>query len=268
MRYLVVGDIHANEPALEAVLSAAGRLGVDGCLFAGDLVGYGPDPLACIERLRDWQRRGALWWVAGNHDLAVRTPHALEGFIPEAAATLEWTRLTLEKAPSAREFLLVAPTLVHLEGLIWLTHDSIIAPGTGWYLSDTGSRARELLHLQQQAGRVAFYGHTHWMRADVVDGAQRPEPRPLRAHTGPGPDPAPLLLLPHETALIGVGSVGFPKNESRRAEFLILDTGEEAVWAVEKYAVEYPRHHTRARLHQALIPACAPQLVAQIAHWL
>ncbi|MCS7049234.1 MAG: metallophosphoesterase [Verrucomicrobiae bacterium] len=268
MRYLVVGDIHANEPALEAVLSAAGRLGVDGCLFVGDLVGYGPDPVACIERLRDWQRLGALWWVAGNHDLAVRTPHVPDGFIPEASVTLEWTRQALERAPDAREFLRVAPTLAHLDGVIWLTHDSVIAPGAGWYLSNSALRVKELLYLQQQGGRIAFYGHTHWMQADVINNGGRPEARPMRAHLGPGPDPAPLLLLPHETALIGVGSVGFPKNEGRRAEFLILDTSEGAIWALEKYAVEYPRHHTRARLHQALIPACAPQLVAQIAHWL
>lgn len=268
MRYLVVGDIHANEPAWEGVLSAAARLGVDGCLFVGDLVGYGPDPVACIERLRDWQRRGVLCWVAGNHDLALRAPQVPEGFIPEAAVTLDWTRETLQAHPSARDFLQIAPTLAHVDGRIWLTHDSVMAPGTGWYLSDARQRAREVLHVQQLAGRVAFYGHTHRMLADVVDGSGRPEPRPMRAHGGSGADPAPLLVLPHETALIGVGSVGLPKNEGRRAEFLILDTNDADVWAVEKYAVEYPRHQTRARLHQVLVPACAPHLVAQIAHWL
>ena len=51
MRILVVSDIHANITALEAVIEDAGDFDATWCL--GDLVGYGPDPNECIERIRD-----------------------------------------------------------------------------------------------------------------------------------------------------------------------------------------------------------------------
>lgn len=66
MRTLVLSDIHANLVALEAVLADAGQW--DRLWFLGDLVGYGPNPNECVERLRDV---GASPALSGNHDWAV-----------------------------------------------------------------------------------------------------------------------------------------------------------------------------------------------------
>src|SRR6185369_13448567 len=63
MRYLIISDIHANLEALEATLSAAGEF--DGVLVLGDLVGYGADPNAVIDRIRGLA--GATI-IRGNHD--------------------------------------------------------------------------------------------------------------------------------------------------------------------------------------------------------
>ena len=65
MRYGVIADVHGNLPALEAVLDALQRIGVDAYACAGDLVGYGPEPNECVETVR---KLGAAT-VAGNHDL-------------------------------------------------------------------------------------------------------------------------------------------------------------------------------------------------------
>lgn len=59
MRILLLSDIHANRPALEAI-----REEFDLCLFLGDLVDYGVEPRPCI----DWVRRNARYAVRGNHD--------------------------------------------------------------------------------------------------------------------------------------------------------------------------------------------------------
>jgi putative phosphoesterase len=67
MRLAVLADVHANRPALEAVL--ADLPPVDALVCAGDIVGYGPHPAACVERLREWD--GRLLAVQGNHDRAV-----------------------------------------------------------------------------------------------------------------------------------------------------------------------------------------------------
>ena len=53
MRYLVISDIHANLDAFETVMAAAKPLNYDKVLLLGDLVGYGADPNAVCERIRD-----------------------------------------------------------------------------------------------------------------------------------------------------------------------------------------------------------------------
>ena len=64
MRIAVLSDIHANLPALEAVLEALGR--VDAIWNLGDVVGYGPHPDEVVARLRELGAVG----VRGNHDAA------------------------------------------------------------------------------------------------------------------------------------------------------------------------------------------------------
>lgn len=65
MRRLWIGDVHANLPALEAVLHDAGD--VDDIVLLGDIVGWGHYPSACIDVLMQLQARSVL----GNHDGAV-----------------------------------------------------------------------------------------------------------------------------------------------------------------------------------------------------
>jgi metallophosphoesterase superfamily enzyme len=66
MKYAILGDIHANITALEAVLERIDREDVDQILSVGDVVGYGPSPRECIRLLRE--RCAEV--VRGNHDAA------------------------------------------------------------------------------------------------------------------------------------------------------------------------------------------------------
>ncbi|MBC5803389.1 MAG: metallophosphoesterase, partial [Candidatus Eremiobacteraeota bacterium] len=95
MRYAVLSDVHGNLDALGAVLDAVAPSDVLLCL--GDIVGYGPDPNACIAMLR---ARGALT-VLGNHDVAAVDGHGLEYFNDAARVALEWTRGVLEPEHAA-----------------------------------------------------------------------------------------------------------------------------------------------------------------------
>src|SRR4029453_7256704 len=86
MRIAVLSDIHSSLVALEAVLAHAGS--VDAVWHLGDVVGYGPEPDAVVERL---SALGALG-VRGNHDAAAVGGHEIDYFNPEAHAAMEWTR--------------------------------------------------------------------------------------------------------------------------------------------------------------------------------
>ena len=50
--FAILSDIHGNLEALTAVLADIDRHGVDRIVCLGDLVGYGPDPVACIDLVR------------------------------------------------------------------------------------------------------------------------------------------------------------------------------------------------------------------------
>ena len=65
-RILVMADVHANLAALEAVLEAAE--GCEACIFLGDIVGYGPQPLQCVRLLREFSATMPTEIVLGNHD--------------------------------------------------------------------------------------------------------------------------------------------------------------------------------------------------------
>jgi predicted phosphodiesterase len=267
MRYLVFGDIHGNALALEAVLAAAETRDVGAYLCVGDVVGYGPRPLECLERVQALQRKGTLVWVAGNHELALRDEVDLTPYSPEALATLAWTRKRIESHRWAREFLATAEVSAQVNGTIWLTHDSLVDPSTGRYHREVHDAKRELICLWRREGRVAFYGHTHQMRAEVM----RPGEValvPMVAHAAAGIDPEPVVLATGERGWIGVGSVGFPTNPQRLAEFVILDDADRQAWRVEKYAVAYSREHAKQQVKTTIGAACGEEVAARIARWL
>jgi len=101
MRVVVLSDIHANLRALDAILGAAGAM--DAVWHLGDVVGYGPDPDAVVDRLRE---RGAIG-VQGNHDLAATGDDVIRDFNPDARAAMEWTRRTI--SPATRDWLAALP---------------------------------------------------------------------------------------------------------------------------------------------------------------
>ena len=116
---------------MDAVLAAGRRRGVEGYLCVGDVVGYGPEPLECIERLLPLQQRGDLAWVVGNHEMLIRGEVDPTGYSPEALETLEWTKALLRRNPRAKEFLESGTLTACANDLIWLTHDSLASPGSG-----------------------------------------------------------------------------------------------------------------------------------------
>ena len=86
MRRAFISDIHGNLPALEAVLAEIDRLGIERVDCLGDVVGYGPDPEACIDLVRE----RCSFTLMGNHDRALLDGPA--GFNPIAAEAIRCSR--------------------------------------------------------------------------------------------------------------------------------------------------------------------------------
>ncbi len=154
MRYAIFTDIHANLEALETVLAKIDELAqeepIDQMWFLGDLVGYGPDPNECIDKLRE--RTDVI--IAGNHDWAAVGKIDLEDFSEAARISAEWTAQQLTE--EHREFLINLPERLEI-GECTLVHGSPYGPL--WeYLTSEVLAERSFQYFNT---RFCFVGHTH-----------------------------------------------------------------------------------------------------------
>ncbi len=224
MRIAVLSDIHGNLQALEAVLEALAPRGIDRYLVAGDVVGYGADPVACVERVRSL---GATV-VAGNHDRAVTGQLDLATFSHDAAQAARWTARRLGE--SERSFLSCLPLVYDDEDLL-MVHSSPLNPEDWPYLADLSEVRRALAACQR---RICFVGHSH---VPFVYG--RGEGEAFGRREGR------YDLEPSWRYLVNTGSVGQPRDGDPRACCVIVDLGES--W-LELVRVRYPVEIAQARI--------------------
>ena len=202
MRYAILGDIHANYDALERVLTTLEAEAFDRMLCVGDVVGYGAEPGACIDRLRETESVV----VAGNHDHAVlgRTPVAY--FNPDARAAALWTRDHL--SAEDKEYLERLP-LIHEEDDFTLVHATLPGAKEFDYIQTEADVAR---FFESCGNRYCFVGHSHvpatFFSTDPLEGTIQP------VHEVPT----------GQRAIVNVGSVGQPRDENPHAAFALVDT--------------------------------------------
>ena len=208
MRYAILSDIHGNLEALEAVLADAAPR-ADGVLCLGDVVGYGADPAACVERIAE--RAEAV--VAGNHEHGVIGLLDLGWFNEWARAAAEWTRAQLDDDQCAW---LGARPLVHVLEDATLVHASPARPEDWDYLisAEDGYEA-----FPAFATRVCFVGHSH-----------RPGTWSLGS-SGPAHEPnaTETTFERGRRYLVNVGSVGQPRDRDPRAAYALWDTDVQRV---------------------------------------
>lgn len=209
MRVAAITDIHANLPALEAVLAAIDETGVEEIWCLGDTLGYGAEPDECTDLVRE---RCAIGLV-GNHDLAVLGALDIAAFSEAAAEAVSWTRENVAER-----------TLAHLRELepagarkgIGLFHASPRDPIWEYVLSAEQADAC----FDAQTTRIALIGHSH-----VSLYFNRPTPEEADDDVrGAQSDDGVELDLSTRTWLINPGSVGQPRDGDPRAAWLELDT--------------------------------------------
>jgi predicted phosphodiesterase len=211
MRVAVLADVHANLPALEAVVEDLRSEGAESLWHLGDAVGYGADPFACLQLLADLDAV----IVTGNHEQAACDLAEADGFNPTAAIAARWTHDTLHA--SVRGSICDLPVNVSPLPGVFLFHG---LPGsTSGYIRTPETAGQVFDHLSDRDPRIrfAFFGHTH--RPMVFSHLPG---RPVRMF-GPGPD---LIAAPGRRYLINPGSVGQPRNGDPRAHYLLFDTEE------------------------------------------
>jgi diadenosine tetraphosphatase ApaH/serine/threonine PP2A family protein phosphatase len=243
VRYLILSDIHANIDAFDAVLDAAPAESWDRAVVLGDLVGYGAEPGAVIERVRSLD---PLLVIRGNHDKAACGVDDGSNFNAVARLAASWTFQSLSDAH--REYLRALP-----QGPLDLGERAEICHGAPFdedhYIFD-GSDAIAALDAARQP--LCLFGHTHLpvvftLQTDALEGFM-PD----------GEDETRVTLEPGARYLINVGSVGQPRDGDPRAAFGIYDSdGGTVVMRRVPYAIEAAQ---RRILAAGLPPSLANRL--------
>ncbi len=196
----ILADIHANLPALQAVLADMDQQGVEQALVLGDSVGYGPHPKACIELLQ--QRDFTV--IKGNHDYAVAEGQYKHGFSSHARTVAAWTREQLNN--DELDWLDTLPT--HIRKDEWLAvHGSPVDKSYFFAYVYRMSYEANLDNLQARAIPICFHGHTHMTGIYY---------RTSRNLDNLCTDPL-QSLQDYAHCLINPGSVGQPRDEEGTA---------------------------------------------------
>jgi diadenosine tetraphosphatase ApaH/serine/threonine PP2A family protein phosphatase len=211
LRVAAITDIHANLPALEAVLTAIEAIGAEEIWCLGDVVGYGAEPDQCADLVRE---RCDLCLV-GNHDLAVLGALDIAAFSEAAAAAVAWTR---ERVSERTLELLreLEPSGVREEIALW--HASPRDPVWEYVLS--AEQADACLDAQEE--RIGLIGHSHVS----LYFARSAESQRGELHGAQTSDDT-LLDLSSGSWLVNPGSVGQPRDGDPRAAWLELDTSAQ-----------------------------------------
>lgn len=229
MRVAVLSDIHANLPALDAVLAALPE--VDAVWQLGDVVGYGPHPVAVIERLTERNAGG----VRGNHDAAAIGELDTEWFNGDARAAVEWSGAQLTSA--TKGWLRKLPATVTQDGFT-LAHASPRDPV--WEYVYSPSIAAAVMGSFETDHCLVGHTHVPLVFRQAHGGVETLEPRI-----------GEVLELDERRTILNPGSVGQPRDGDPRASAMVLDTEAlTATWL----RVPYPIRETQSAMRDAGLP--------------
>lgn len=211
VRRAIISDIHGNLAALDAVLADIRTNDIAEILCLGDVIGYGPDPLPCLDIARDFKL-----CILGNHDLSALFDS--EGFNSAAEQAVFWTRRQIELGPDGPEasrqrmqFLCDLPR-THREGELLFVHGSPRGPTTEYVFPEDIHNRRKLDRLFAMVPRICFQGHTH------VPGIFTQQSQFLRPDDVQG-----RYNCADGKFMVNVGSVGQPRDGDPRSCYVVLD---------------------------------------------
>lgn len=226
MRRAILSDIHGNLVALQAALADCDEQKVDEIVCLGDICGYGPDPIGCV----DLVRKRCKWVLAGNHDAALFMTVAI-GFNKYAREAIEWQRSVLlprwYSFPSKKERWDWLANLSPLreEINVLYVHASPRDPMMEYVeeadFADMGfGSSQKAIEIFEKIKWLSFCGHSH--RPGVVTS----EFQWMKPHELPGMS---WTVKNGDKTLVNIGSVGQPRDNNPKGCYVIFDTEKQTV---------------------------------------
>lgn len=237
----VLSDVHGNLEALKAVLADVDERGITRLANLGDIVGYGPEPEACVKLLRE---RGALS-VLGNHEHGLVEAQARGWFNPQARKALDRTRELISEDSLA--YFRTLPRSFELEGALFVHGCPPCLVSKYLYELDDGG-LKDAFRLY--SNRLCFAGHTHELeRISLVEGDERLKIE--RKGLGKGV----LALSRAARHIINAGAVGQPRDGDNKAKYIVWEpaAGQEPD-RIEVRRVSYDIAKTAAAILERGLP--------------
>ncbi|MFT3683928.1 MAG: metallophosphoesterase family protein [Phycisphaerales bacterium] len=219
MTTAIISDVHGNLEALQAVLADIDSRGIKRIICLGDIIGYGPNPIECVDLVRS----RCEWALMGNHDFGVL--YEPTNFNAGAESAAFWTRDRLDAEPDDAlrreryEFLgrlrvRVVETCPDGRTSLLAVHGSPRRPINEYIFPDDVANAPDKIStIFERVPRVCVVGHTH------VPGVFTDEPD----FYPPGElTDSTYQFTESEKAIINVGSVGQPRDMDPRASYVVL----------------------------------------------
>ena len=249
MKLALLSDIHANIQAFEACLAHADDHGANQIALLGDLVGYGADPVAVVQRAQQLIVQGA-WALKGNHDeMAVSPPSDIKTVGDSTAA---WTHAQLNA--EQRQFLDGLPMTLHHHNML-LVHASVDGPELWRYVYDeraAGASLDAAANLSDGLAdvRYVFGGHVHLQTLYYRGSGGGTGGQGLMKFT---PTPGVAVPVPkHRHWLATIGSVGQPRDGHTQAMYALFDTDK---MQLTFHRVPYDFEAAAAAIRQTTLPA-------------
>src|SRR6478672_4273925 len=210
--FAIVSDIHGNFEALSTVFSEIDKRGIEHVICLGDIVGYGPNPMECLDLVRT-RCRAALM---GNHDFAVfYEPY---NFNSGAESACFWTRGVFEgdedvaRRADRWKFIGNLPVRVKTNDFV-AVHASPRRPINEYiFPDDISTNPGKFVSIFERFEKMCFVGHTH-VPGVFLEGPDFYSPDELDYK----------FELTDEKAIINVGSVGQPRDRDPRTSFVIVN---------------------------------------------
>lgn len=239
MKVALLGDVHANLPALEVVLAHAHQNGAEQIWNIGDFLGYGAFPNEVVKRLRKEKAIS----IIGNYDLKVLRFHKKvkkwrKTKMPQKWLAFKWADEHLSKAN--RKYLRSLPQEIWLQvdgKHILLTHASPVSNEEHLTPETPLERLRELAQMVSKSGQhpdAIIFGHSHREFARSVEGVW----------------------------FINTGSVGRPDDGDPRACYAILQINPQGL-EVEHFRLAYDVEKSVAAIHEHNLPDAFAQMLLE-----
>lgn len=236
MRVALLADVHANLEALEAVLADIETQAVDQLYSLGDVIGYGCDPLACLDLIE----QSCSVKLMGNHEYVVLGRSPLDNLNANARDSIIWTKEQMTEQSLA---FISTFGMIHVDDNAAYVHASPDLPDQWHYLLSVEDAVPA---FAATASRLVFFGHTHLPIIFSQGGNGQ-----IKSKAGHSFEPDA-----ENRYLVNVGSVGQPRDNDNRACYVIFDADAgEITYRRVPYDIE--------RTQEKLIDARMPRLLIE-----